>query len=390
MVSDPGLSRVLILLDAGTAWSRGVLRGFSEVAKSRSVSLLHYHPTANLTWLVEVWRPSITVLQPSLYADVRNVIGMTRLVAVNDHGAFDGMPRVCPDEAAIGRMAAAHLVGKRLEHYAVFRFNDGAFAIERERAFVDVIREQKKQLASGWWKDHAEPPRYREDPGALIDWLRGLPRPCGVFACTDSWARVVARYTEVANLRIPEDIALIGVDNDTIDCELSTPPLSSVAVPWVTVGRLAAELVTRLLKQPEAIDKELTVAPVDVIPRRSTDVTAVADPLVLRAISFITDHVERRLSLRSIARNVSSSRQRLEERFRAAIGRSVMQEVRRLRVDAARQLLSTTTLTLPRVAERTGFSTAALLSVAFRREVGIPPGLYRRRLHGLSREEEDL
>jgi LacI family transcriptional regulator len=330
------------------------------------------------------------VLQPSLYADAQKVLGVTRLVAVNDHGAFDGVCRVCPDEEAIGRMAAAHLMNKRLRHFAVFRFNDGAFAIERERAFVAAIREQKKHLVCGWWKDRAVPPRDHEDPGALVAWLRALPRPCGVFACTDSWARVVARYAEVADLKIPEDIALIGVDNDTVDCELSNPPLCSVAVPWVTVGRLAAELALRQCKESQPVQTVLTVAPIDVIPRRSTEVTAVADPLVLRAVTFITDHLERRLTLRSIARSVSSSRQRLEERFRVAIGRSVMQEVRRVRVDAARQLLSTTGLTLPRVAERTGFSTAALLSVAFRREVGMPPGLYRRRLQGLGREDEDV
>ena len=99
----------------------------------------------------------------------------------------------------------------------------------------------------GWWIDNADPPRDIEDAAGIARWIKNLPKPCGIFACCDSWARVVARYCRVAEVRIPDEIALLGVDNDTIECELTSPPLSSVAVPWRTLGQEAADLVYRAL-----------------------------------------------------------------------------------------------------------------------------------------------
>jgi len=188
-------------------------------------------------------------------------------------------------------------------------------------------------------------------------------------------------------VRVPEDLALIGVDNDTVDCELASPPLSSVAVPWRTVGEKAAWLVGQALSGVSMAREPIVVPPVDVIPRRSTDVAAVDDPIVARAMSWIVERAGRPLSLEAVARAASCSRQRLEQRFRAAIGRTVMQEVRRARVDIAKRLLSTTNLSLPLIAEQCGLSSAALLSVAFRTETGIPPGAYRRRFRGVPSSE---
>jgi LacI family transcriptional regulator len=379
---------VLLSLNASAAWSRGVLRGFTQVARQQGWTLLHYHPMSDLRWLVRVWKPRVVVLQrSSLEVDVCGALGCP-VISVNDDASSHGIASVCLDERQIAELAARHLLERGLRDLTTFRFNDGPFAVARERGFVDAVRASGARLAPGWWRDGAEPPRSHEDPAALLEWLTGLPRPCGVFACADSWARVVARYAQVAGLRIPEDLALLGVDNDTVDCELSAPPLSSVAVPWLSVGQKAALLVQRALSGANIERERIVVPAVDVVPRRSTDVTNVDDALVAHAMAWITEHASRPLTLHSIARGVSCSRQRLEQRFRAAIGRTVMQELRRARVDIAKRLLSTTELALPLVAEQCGFSSAALLSVAFRRETGVPPGAYRKRFSGVPSSDD--
>lgn len=380
--------RVLILLDASAAWSRGVLRGFTAAAREKGWLLLHYHTTVDLRWLIRVWKPTVVVLQWSLHRDVAGALGSSTVIAVNEDSSAQGIASVCVDEVEIGKLAAEHLITKGLRELTTFRFNEGGFAVARERAFVDAARARGASLVPGWWIDGAEPSRLHEDPEALITWLEQLPRPCGVFACTDSWARVVARYAQVAGVRIPEDLALVGVDNDTMECELAAPPLSSVCVPWRTVGEEAARLVGRALAGAAMTRERVVVPPVDVIPRRSTDVAVVNDPIVARTMSWIGEHLGRRLTLNAIARAATCSRQRLEQRFQAAIGRTVMQEVRRARVDSARRLLSTTELPLPRIAELCGFTSAALFSVAFRRERGIPPGAYRRRFRGVHTGDE--
>jgi LacI family transcriptional regulator len=194
---------------------------------------------------------------------------------------------------------------------------------------------------------------------------------------------VAAKYADVAGVRIPEDLALVGVDNDTVDCELASPPMSSIAVPWRTMGEQTAALVEHGLSGGNLEGARVVVPPVDVVARRSTDVIAVDDPIVARALSWIVANASRRVTLAAVARAAACSRQRLELRFRAAIGRTVMQEVRRARVDVAKRLLSTTSATLPKVAAQCGFADAASLNVAFRRETGMPPGAYRRRFSGV-------
>lgn len=350
--------------------------------------LLHYHTMVDLRWLVRVWKPTVLVLQWSLYSDVLDALESTTVIAVNEDSSAHGIASVCVDEAEVGKLAAQHLMAKGLRAVTTFRFNDGPFAVARERAFGESARAQGAQLVPGWWIDGAQPSRGMEDPAALIAWLEQLPRPCGVFACTDSWASVVARYARVAGVRIPEDLALIGVDNDPMDCELASPPLSSVCIPWRTVGEEAAKLVGRALARAPMAGERIIIPPVDVVPRRSTDVTVVNDPIVSRTMAWIGEHLGRRLTLNVIARAAMCSRQRLEQRFQAAIGRTVMQEVRRARVELARRLLSTTEMPLPRIADACGFTSAALFSVAFRRETGIPPGGYRRRFRGVHSGDE--
>lgn len=377
---------MLVVLDVSMGWSRGILRGFVEAARRHPWRVLHYQ-WGSLEWLIQVWKPAAVVLQGSLYPSIRELKGPI-VVSVNDDGHDSRrVASVCLDEEAIGTLAATHLLGKGLTQLTTFRFNSERFALARERAFKKVARAQGVHLAPPWWKDGASPPSSAEDPVALTSWVKGLPRQTGVFSCTDSWATVVARYAELAGVRVPEDLAIVGADNDTFECELALPPLSSVAIPWRKVGEYAAELVELALSGREITGERIIVPPTDVIARRSSEVTAVEDQTVIFALGWIAKNASRKLSLDSVARASGCSRQRLEVRFRAATGRTVMQEVRRARVEMARSLLVSSTAPLAEIAKRSGFADAASLSVGFRREKGVSPGEYRRRLEGRGFED---
>jgi LacI family transcriptional regulator len=154
------------------------------------------------------------------------------------------------------------------------------------------------------------------------------------------------------------------------------------------MGEKAGQLAARALAAHPGAGERIVLEPLDVVARRSTDVTVVHDPIVERARGWSAQRSRDRLTLNAIARAASCSRQRLEQRFRAAIGRTVMQEVRRARVDIAKRLLSTTSLPLEQVAEQSGFTSATMLSVVFRRETGTPPGGYRRRFRGKDSRDE--
>ncbi|HZU83913.1 MAG TPA: substrate-binding domain-containing protein, partial [Polyangiaceae bacterium] len=322
--------RVLIVLGASGAWSRGILRGFSAVAHEQGWNLLQYHPNVDLDWLARTWTPAATVLGPDVGASWPAVLRGGIAVSVNTDRSGEGVASVCLDEERIATVALEHMLAKGLRALTTFRFDESPFAVARERAFSRAAVASGARLVAGWWTDGAEPPRSEEQPGAMVSWLRGLPRPCGVFACCDAWARVVARYARTADLRVPEDVSIVGVDNDAIECELTAPPLSSVAVPWQTVGQRAAQLV-KLGLSGAAIADRIVVAPTHVVTRRSSDALAIEDALVDRAVRWIHHHATQPLTVPSVARALATSRRRLERRFHAALGRTVAQEIRRVR-----------------------------------------------------------
>jgi LacI family transcriptional regulator len=372
-------SRVLVVLNTAAAWSRGILRGFMAVAHQHDWTLLHYHQNVEMSWLTAEWKPDVAVVGPDLADDALAQLAPATVVSVNSDRSAAGIASVCVDEEAIALRALRHLLDTGLRHVSTFRFDSGPFAAARERAFVAGALAAGAQVSPGWCAAKTTAPG-REDPAAILDWLRQLRKPCGIFSFTDGGGRVVARYVRAAGFRVPEDIALVGADNDVLECELISPPLSSVMIPWQELGGAAAQLVHLHLCGKAIHGKRIELPPIAVMARRTSDIFAIQDPLVAKAVRWIRANAEQRLTVDMVAQAVGGGRKRLERRFRAALDRTVHDEIRRAHVDMAKTLLETTSNSLIQVAKGSGFRNAALLSVAFHRDMGMPPGLYRRRV----------
>jgi LacI family transcriptional regulator len=370
--------RVLVVLGTEAACLRGTLRGFMAAAHKRRWTLLHYHPLSDLGWLLDAWSPAAVVIGPDFASESVERFGSAALVSVLVDRSDDGVASAGIDEEGVAQLALRHLMERGLENVSTFRYDEAAFAVARERAFVEGARAAGLNVSTGWGSEAFTPAERAERPEPLVAWLRKMPKPCGIFTCTDGWGRTVARYAREAGLRVPEDIAIIGADNDVLECELISPALSSVMIPWEQVGLQAANLVHSALTKRSVTGQRVRVAPSGVEPRRSTEVLAIDDALVLEAVSWIRDHSHQRLTVPMVANAVGGGRQRLERRFRRTLDRTVQEEIRRAHVEAAKKLLATSKATLAEVAKRSGFATAALLNTAFQREVGTPPGAYRR------------
>jgi LacI family transcriptional regulator len=369
--------RVLILLKTEAAWSREVLKSFAGAAHDQGWTPLHYHPDANVGWLAREWAPAAAIVGPGSCREELATLGALPLVSVAFDRSADGIASVCLDEAAIGLLALEHLLATGLRRFSCFRLSNSPYIIERERAFVAGARAAGAMVSSCWGSQEEQ---RVESPAAILQWLRDLEKPCGIFTCTDRWGALVARYARVAGLRVPEDVALVGADNDMLECELIVPPLSSVIIPWHGVGQSAAELVRVALSGVAIAGKRSVLAPIAVVGRRSSDLFAADDPLVTKALRWIRGNAGRRITVEMVARALGGGRQRLERRFRAVLQRTVHEEIRRAHVDVAKGLLETTDMSLAQIAAQSGFTNASLLSVAFRRELGRAPGVYRRRV----------
>jgi LacI family transcriptional regulator len=379
---------ILLALDLRSAWDRGVLTGIIERGRERGWSLILSSPEYAVGDAA-MWGASVMVTGAFTSPERRAALNGLQLVTVTHDQSADGIPSVTIDESAVGELAAGHLLATGLRHLSAFTYDHSPFGRARTAAFRKTVEEAGATFhAGGEFSNNPADPDFCSHE-AIDAWLSGLPKPCGVFAACDNWARPVATFCRHQDLRIPEDISLVGVDNDRFVCELLSPPLSSVAVPWREMGNIVARMIDDHLNGRAIDPLRVSVKPIGVVTRRSSDVLAIDDPEVAAAVAWIRRNANRPISVPDILRAVPTYRQKLERRFRAVLGRTVMDEVRRAHVDLAKSLLMTTQLAMPEIATASGFSNATLLGIAFRRETGLKPSEYRRRFRTASGGGED-
>ena len=295
-------------------------------------------------------------------------------------------PRVGVDNQAVGRLAAHHFLERGLRHFGFVGRKDWLYSTEREAGFRRAIKEAGYRVTS-----YHVPATKLFDPSARswpLDqrvgrWLRGLPTPAGVFAPNDLWGMQLTECCWKAGLRVPEDVALLGVDNDDLHCELARPMLSSVLVPTQQIGWEAAALLDRLLSGAASPRQPLLLPPQGVVGRRSSDVLATDDPDVVKAARFIRERGHLPLRVADVLKEVPVGRRTLERRFRQALGRGLWEEIRRVHVDRAKRLLAETDLAIKAVAKQSGFTDFRHLAVVFRQDLGLSPTAYRRQIANL-------
>lgn len=303
------------------------------------------------------------------------------LVDLNDSPPLPGVPKIRPDNRAIGRLGAEHFLERGFRHFAFCGFGNEGWSCERREGFVEALR------AAG----HACDVFDVEYPGVITPdwnanqtaeiaaWLTQLPKPAGVMACVDVQAFQVLNAAQTAALLVPEEIAMLGVNNDVMRCELCYPPLSSVALNAHQSGYFAAEVLDRMIRGEDAGVVEARIEPVGVVTRLSTDILAVADKNVAAALSFIRERACKGVTVEQVLQHASSSRSQLEKRFRQFLGRSPQAEIRRVQLARVKELLMETDFPLKTIAAMTGFEHLEYLSVVFKRETHETPGQFRKR-----------
>ncbi|MEK6233857.1 MAG: helix-turn-helix domain-containing protein, partial [Planctomycetales bacterium] len=197
-------------------------------------------------------------------------------------------------------------------------------------------------------------------------------------ACYDIKAQQLLDVCRELDLGVPEQVAVLGVDNDRLLCDLADPPLSSVICNTHRTGQAAASLLDRMMSGEQVAPEAFLIEPVGVETRQSTDVLAIDDEHVAAAVRFIREHAWTGINVGDVLRRVPLSRRVLENRFRKILGRTPHEEITRLRIERVKELLTRTELPLSVIAARAGFQHDEYLSVAFKKQVGIPPSKYRK------------
>jgi LacI family transcriptional regulator len=379
----PAVKRIAVVMQPVRPYCRAVLRGVATVS-------------AQARWECVVIPADAPTLAVELGGFVQGLIGhfsekllveqarRAGVPAVDISPARrDGtLPRVSTDDVAVGRLAAAHLLSLGLPHFAFFGTRSHYYSLLREQGFRQSISGAGLSchvFLNGTAEAGASPaPSGRE---SLEDWVRELPKPIGIMASTDARALDVLAVCAKLKVPVPASVAVLGVDNDDVFCELANPPLSSIALSTQRIGYEAARMLDRLMAG-ETPEKLLLVPPAGVVPRRSSDIPSILDPDVAAAVRYISLHVQDDLQVGDVLREVQVSRRSLEQRFLKALGRTPAAEIRRAQVEVAKQMLRETDEPMARVALAAGFSNAKQLGASFHHEAGTTPSLYRRQARG--------
>jgi LacI family transcriptional regulator len=297
-------------------------------------------------------------------------------------------PAVLPDLTASGRLAAEHFAERGFRNVAyvghdpwsdAHAFYEGFQARALELGCKSHLLRIKSAEISSLRKPAA---KYERTARQVGDWLGGLPNPVGVLGYSDAMAAAICAMCSSVGLTVPEDIAVLGLGNDRLDCELAPVELSSIDTAQDEAGRQAVLLLQRLMDGESAPREPIMVPPNGVVERYSTDVLAVRDPMVGRAMRFMWDHLDLDLSVDRVAEEVAVPRRQLERAFRRNLDRGVNAELLRKRLERCRELLRTTNVSITDLAPTIGFRSKDYLHAVFRRTFGMTPRQYRLRCKG--------
>jgi LacI family transcriptional regulator len=374
--------KVALLIETSNRYGRDLLYGVRDWTRMGERWAIRFTEQARLaplpSWL-EGWKGDGIIARvdsPQIAAALRR----TRLpiVDVSAERFVSEFPRVSVNNVEVARLAAGHLIAKGFRHFAYFGDAHFLWARERGREFRRAVEKEGRTCAIfDDTRSDAKRPGSDSDIRAVAESLARLPRALGVFACYDGRAQQVLEACQLRDWAVPDEIAVLGVDNDELLCDLCTPPLSSVQPNARRTGFEAAAMLARMMRGERLESQTRYVDPVRVVERQSTDVVSVADARVAQAIRFIREHVGDGIDVSDVLRAVPMSRTLLERKFKAALGHSPHRQIVRQRIERAKHLLVESEVSIAVVADLAGFDNASYLSVAFRRETGESPYAYR-------------
>ena len=380
---------VAVCVDQFRSHGRGVMRGIAKYVEVYGPWSLFIDPLAGsqypkgrsenwkgegiLTYIEE--RPRAARLRDSGIPTVE--LFAYRLDAV--------LPLVAHDDLAVGQAAAEHLLERHFRHLAYSGYVQALWSDRREQGFIKALAQagcapphrlsiQRPETLAEWETVQQQ----------LTAWVRELPKPVGLMACSDHHAQRILDACQRANLSVPEEVAVIGVDDDEELCRLSTPPLTSVILNAEKVGYEGAKLLDDLMRgrtRARRIEARF-IPPLGVATRRSSDITAINDSLMADAARVIRERACQGITVDELLKEFGLSRSVFYQRFHDALNRSPHYEILRVQLDRAKGLLRQTSLPLKSICELAGFNNPAYLSVAFKREVGLTPGEYRQQQNG--------
>jgi len=376
----PGSAKVILLLETSREYGRQLQFGITKYSYFNGPWTFYREPGGRNRTLPQLksWGAHGIIAHAHSTAMVRRIVH-TGIPAVIKGYRAEGYPTIATDNTAIGQMGAEHLTDRGFRHLAYCGLDDRYWSVERGAAFADRVqragleihmyRQPRSRAMRSWDKELA----------CMARWLESLPKPVGVMACVDDRSQHVLHACKMVGLDVPSEVAILGVDNDELVCRLASPQLSSIALAAERAGYEAAELLDRLMAGEKMSGQRIITRPTHVVTRQSTDVLAMEDRMVAKALQFIRNHANEPIQVADVVEAVPISRRLLQKRFQMALGRTILDEIRHARAEQVAKMLSDTNLPISTIALACGFPSIDHIARSFRKIKGMSPLAYRKR-----------
>lgn len=372
--------RVALDIETSLVYGRRLLEGVSRYLRANrpwSIYIEQHELGSDLPGFLKRWNGD-GIITRQADPDSVKLLKRRHLAAIDlsDIHPHLGLLRIGSAQGTIGRTAAEHLLERGFEHFACCGFENENWSQRRRDGFIAEIGH------AGFQTSVFESPKaglqvWKRDQTRLVEWINSLPRPVGVFATNDMRGQHVLDACARLDLAVPEQVAVIGVDNDELVCNLCNPPLSSIVPNPERIGFEAAGWLDRMMQGETPAAMYIEIPPMGVAVRQSSDVFAVSDPTLASALRYIRERACDGATVSDLLAHLSVSRSWLERNFRKLLNRSPQAEIRMVQIKRCKELLRTTNLSLEKIAGLAGFEHPEYMSVVFKRETGRTPGQYR-------------
>ena len=377
--------RIALLVESSLGSGRSILRGISQFSRQVGNWELLYAPRG-LEDVVPDWLESwegdgvIARIQDEgmLSALKKLEIPVVDVLGVPNHD----LPLVRVDDEKISGKIAKHFLDRSFDHFAFYGIEGESWSRRREDAFRQATASGKSYASLNSLRGISE--CNSAHFSKLKEWLLSLPKPLAMMTCSDQCGLTLVEACRAADITVPEEVAVVSVDNDHALCEVATPNLSSIRGGHQKVGFEAASLLNRLIDDTPVSSDRILIPPNEIVVRDSSDARSISDAGVRNAIQFMREHLSEPITNETIARAVGLSRTRMQVRFRAEVGMSLREFLAERRLRQAEKLIQFTDLTFADIAERCGFRHHEYLGYVLKKERGVTPRKLRMESSSLS------
>ena len=382
------MHKIILLFDISEQYGQSLLSGIVNYYKENEPALfcrmpIYYREKIGIKGILKFakeWGAQGIIAQLDNTRDVKKIADSGILLILEDFKErFDEYPNITGGYYEAGQMGAEYFVKKGFKHFAFYGFRDIVWSRERLEGFEGYLNARGFEVYNFEHEEIHVTDFWLYRPSALSKWLKSLPKPIAIMACDDARAQHITEACKHTNIKIPEEVAVLGVDNDEMTCNLSDPPISSISLDTEKGGYEAARLMDMMLRGKIKKPRNVMVMPTYIVTRQSTDITATTNTHIAIALNYIHKNIEKNINVSNVLTQIPTSRRSLEKRFHEVTGTSVYKYILKLKMQRFSQRLLKTDKRISEIALDAGITLTNNLSRQFKQIHGCSPGEYRKK-----------